>query len=328
MTTYATDYVETAILNSYLRGLNFVTACPVYIALYTDSPTDSTNGIEVVASGTTLYKRISASGTDDNTIYDTSITNESGTINSIDGTPEPPPKPVRPFLVSDGSATNLYQIDFPKRGASTWNTVTHFGIVSGSWLGASGSNIFFYGPLETPFNPAANDIISFPVGSINVYLQGNFTKYIANNVLNHYINRYYPNIPGLKVTVALFSVLPDDYGLNGMEIPTHTSDREQLPTGYARKQYSGTNHWTYPATYNGITSSSSTTDCYFTYSALQDWGVIRGVGIFDSIRNQLLFTAPFVSKSGGSPDDPRFAKQVLQGDVFKLGQGFFRVTID
>lgn len=336
MTTNSSDYVETEILNTYLRGYSFTSACTPYIALYTTGPTDSTNGVEVVGNSNTLYRRISASGTDYSTFYmeksvifvqSLSKTGES----SLDGTEYPKPIPTKTFNVFNGSATNLFQIDFPPRGATTWGTVTHFAIVTGSWIGASGSHVLFYAPLETPYTLAADDVLSFPVDSINLSIHGNTTIHLANNILNYYLNKYYPNVPGLKVQIALFKTLPNRSEVGGVEVPTMIYSKSgSSPTGYARKQFSGATYWSTPATYNGTTSSSSTEDLLFINGALEDWGSVRGAGIYDGIRNKLLFIVPFVLKTAAEKNigDSRFVKDILKEDSFKLGKGFFRVTID
>lgn len=91
------NYLENALINVTLRATSYTAPTTVYVALYTDDPTDADTGTEV--SGTS-YAR------------------QSVTF----GAP------------SNGATTNSAAVEFPQAGGS-WGTVTHIGIRDASTAG-------------------------------------------------------------------------------------------------------------------------------------------------------------------------------------------------
>jgi hypothetical protein len=91
------NYLENALINGTLRGTTYTAPTTVYVALYTNDPTDADTGTEV--SGTS-YAR------------------QSVTF----GAP------------SNGATTNSAAVEFPQAGGS-WGTVTHIGIRDASTAG-------------------------------------------------------------------------------------------------------------------------------------------------------------------------------------------------
>jgi hypothetical protein len=84
------NYLENALVNATLRNTSYTSPATVYLALYTNDPTDADTGTEVTGGS---YAR------------------QSITF----GAP------------SNGESTNSAAIEFPQAGAS-WGTVTHIGI--------------------------------------------------------------------------------------------------------------------------------------------------------------------------------------------------------
>jgi hypothetical protein len=91
------NYLENALINVTLRATSYTAPTTVYVALYTNDPTDADTGTEV--SGTS-YAR------------------QSVTF----GAP------------SNGATTNSAAVEFPQAGGS-WGTVTHIGIRDASTAG-------------------------------------------------------------------------------------------------------------------------------------------------------------------------------------------------
>jgi hypothetical protein len=91
------NYLENALINATLRNTSYTTPTTVYLALYTDDPTDADTGTEVTGNG---YAR------------------QSITF----GAP------------SNGVSTNTAAIEFPQATGS-WGTVSYVGIRDASTSG-------------------------------------------------------------------------------------------------------------------------------------------------------------------------------------------------
>jgi hypothetical protein len=91
------NYLENALINVTLRATSYTAPTTVYVALYTNDPTDADTGTEV--SGTS-YAR------------------QSVTF----GAP------------SNGATTNSAAVEFPQAGGA-WGTITHIGIRDASTAG-------------------------------------------------------------------------------------------------------------------------------------------------------------------------------------------------
>ena len=91
------NYLENALINATLRNTSYTTPTTVYLALYTDDPTDADTGTEVTGNG---YAR------------------QSITF----GSP------------SNGVSTNTAAIEFPQATGS-WGTVSYVGIRDASTSG-------------------------------------------------------------------------------------------------------------------------------------------------------------------------------------------------
>jgi hypothetical protein len=91
------NFLENALINATLRNTSYTSPTTVYLALYTDNPTDADTGTEVTGNG---YAR------------------QSITF----GAP------------SDGASTNTAAIEFPQATGS-WGTVSYIGIRDASTAG-------------------------------------------------------------------------------------------------------------------------------------------------------------------------------------------------
>jgi hypothetical protein len=91
------NYLENALINATLRNTSYTSPATVYLALYTDNPTDADTGTEVTGNG---YER------------------QSITF----GAP------------SNGVSTNTAAIEFPQATGS-WGTVSYVGIRDASTSG-------------------------------------------------------------------------------------------------------------------------------------------------------------------------------------------------
>ena len=110
----------------------------VWIALFNNAPNDAGGGTEV--SGTS-YARLSK-------------TNEGSTSwNDAVG----------------GLKTNKTLFEFAQAGSGGWGTVTHVGIYKHA-TSTAGSNLLFWGALNTPKAVADGDTFSFGIGDLQIRL--------------------------------------------------------------------------------------------------------------------------------------------------------------
>ena len=122
--------LEVALLNATLRNIPYTSPSTVYLALYTNDPTDADLGTEVSGGG---YVRQVVT---------------FGVPVQVDG---------------NGTSTNTIVVTFPIATAN-WGTITHFGIRSA----ATGGTLLFHGPINSPRSILSDDQLRFSIGDIEV----------------------------------------------------------------------------------------------------------------------------------------------------------------
>lgn len=137
------DYSETTILNLLLRGVAPSVPTGIFIAMFTDDPTDANNTAnEVKTSGGAApmpaYARINAAG--------------AGAIAT--GWTAP----------ADGVCKNANTITFPANNGALPITVTHIGIYDALTAG----NLLFHAPLVSPKTLQPGDVLSFGPNTLTV----------------------------------------------------------------------------------------------------------------------------------------------------------------
>lgn len=123
------NYLELALLDEVLGGVNFAPPATVYVALYTAAPTDAGGGTEVSGGA---YARVA-------------VTN-----NAINWP-----------AASGGSKSNGTVITFPTATAA-WGTVVAFGISDAATAG----NLLYWADLTTSKTIGSGDTASFAVGAL------------------------------------------------------------------------------------------------------------------------------------------------------------------
>jgi len=294
--TASNDYLENKVINIYLRN-QITSASIAKIALFTSSPLE-TGERNYEPSYSTGYTRMSASGAD----------LPSGDY-GIDGGAIPP-EPVTYWTVASASAMNNVLINFPEATSGGFGTITYIVLASGSHASTSGSNAYFYGDTTSLAVPSGY-IYSIPINGMRVFFQGAYSVYLGNNIFNQFLNNIPIYLPGSNVMIALFTTLPDIYGNGGIEVPTYYAGSSEAPTGYQRKNISGTSLWTSPST-----GSSATLSSLDWGTAIRDWGVIKGAVIYETVYNNPLFIACFNNE-----------RQVLANDSFSIPTSYMKVLL-
>ena len=123
------NYLENALLRHVFGGPDFVRPSTLYIALYSDDPTDANTGTELTEGG---YERAAV----DNIAAGWS-------------------------LVSDGIIQNAVTILFPQVTA-TWDTATFAGVLDA----ASSGSLLYHGALTFPFTGEVGLVPAFTPGTI------------------------------------------------------------------------------------------------------------------------------------------------------------------
>lgn len=135
-----TDYLENKLIDAIFRNVAFTPPTPLYIALYTSNPTDSSAGTEVSGGS---YARVSV--TPNNTNF--ANTQASGT-GASSGT--------------GGTTSNLTAITFPSPSAN-WGSVTGVAIMDAS----SSGNMLAFAALTTTKTVNNGDAApSFAIGAL------------------------------------------------------------------------------------------------------------------------------------------------------------------
>lgn len=133
------DYTETNILQTTLRGVAFPVPAGIFAAMYTADPTDANIvANEVQAAALPAYARQNAAG--------------AGTIDT--GWTAP----------ANGVSSNAKVITFPANNGTGAVTVTHVGILDA----ATGGNLLYYAQLATPKTLQVGDVLSFGVGTLSI----------------------------------------------------------------------------------------------------------------------------------------------------------------
>jgi hypothetical protein len=311
MSTNTSDFLQNKIINYLLRNSLF-SPCPCYIALYTTPTTAS--GLETgkdvrEISGSLGYKRVAASSIDQAALTTLGWGKTAAAVAGI----------IYPFLVSDGSATNIAQYDFPV-STGNWENITFSAIVSGSHDSTvGGSTVYFFGPIisENPIYVSTGEVVSIPVSSLSVRLSGGIYNYAADGMLNLVLNKRTFSGPGASIYAHLYHLLPT----------TDSDDFEyevSAPGDYSPKYIAGTSGWTIPTPGVASGSTANSASLVFTGSATMEWGNIKAVTLetmgadFQSI--PVLGANLFVSSLSGS-------KIMYAQDAFRFPAGWLRVYV-
>lgn len=129
------DYLEQQLVNATLRGGSYAGGL-VYIALFTDNPTDADVGNELA---------------------------DSAYIRQVAG--EPASSGFNAPNATGGNTSNAMVITFPAI-ADSQVVVSHWGIYDAQTEG----NLLYHAPLTNQKTLDISDVLSFPVGSLNVTL--------------------------------------------------------------------------------------------------------------------------------------------------------------
>lgn len=133
------DYTESNIIQTTLRGQAFPVPSDVYVALFTADPTDAdATANEVNPAGWTTYARQDAAG--------------GGAIDT--GWTAP----------SDGVSSNAQVVTFPANNSGGSITITHIGLYDAS----TGGNLLYHAPLVASKTLLDGDVLSFAIGAITV----------------------------------------------------------------------------------------------------------------------------------------------------------------
>ena len=132
------NYTETNILSTTLRGVAFPVPSNVYVALFTTDPTDAVSGSEVSTVAWPSYVRQDCAA--------------GGAIDT--GWTAP----------ADGTTSNAKEITFPANNGSGPVTVTHIGLFDAS----NNGNMLYHTQLTASKTLQISDVLSFAIGAITV----------------------------------------------------------------------------------------------------------------------------------------------------------------
>lgn len=133
------NYTETNIIETTLRGAPFPVPAGVYVALFTADPTDANvTANEVQVGAWPAYERKDCA---DGAAISTGWT-----------------------ATANGVSSNAKVITFPANNGSGNVTLTHIGLYDA----ASGGNLLYHAPLVSSKTLLPGDVISFGIGSITV----------------------------------------------------------------------------------------------------------------------------------------------------------------
>lgn len=133
------NYTETNIIATTLRGTSFPVPAGVYVALFTADPTDANVTANEVQTGSwPAYVRKDAA---DGAAISTGWT-----------------------APADGVSSNAKVITFPANNGAGSVTVTHIGLYDA----ASGGNLLYHAPLTASKTLLVGDVLSFGIGAITV----------------------------------------------------------------------------------------------------------------------------------------------------------------
>ena len=237
---YVSEYLRNTMLNHVLRSASVVAGSSVWLGLYNQTITyhegDNDNWTKVVEtelSGSS-YRRVSASNV-------WTISNRQASLNTT--------------------------LEFPIPTGESWGRVSHYGISNGSQSGS----LLFFGELSASRTIDEGDTFLINPSQINITLNGHISTFLANELLDHYLNRNIYTSPSALLHAALYITLPNQNDAGGVEISGST--------GYARIPCGGTGSWA--ASAGG--SSINLRDIIYAYEVITDWSTIRGICLRDAI---------------------------------------------
>lgn len=133
------NYTESNIIETTLRGAAFPVPAGSYLALFTSDPTDAnvTANEAQVGAWPAYVRQDCAAGNAINTGWS---------------------------APSDGVTSNAKALTFPANNGAGAVTITHIGIYDA----ASGGNLLYHAPLTASKTLQVGDVISFAIGSVTV----------------------------------------------------------------------------------------------------------------------------------------------------------------
>ena len=133
----ASNYTETNVINSLLRGVTFPVPTTVYVSLHTANPGE-TGGSEVSTAAWPAYVRKDAA--------------VGGAISTGWAAP------------TDGVTTNSKQVTYPGMNGASNVTVSHWALYDAATTG----NLLAYGALQTSRTLQPGDVFVFDIGALTV----------------------------------------------------------------------------------------------------------------------------------------------------------------
>lgn len=232
----ATDYLENKIGRMLLLNQSMAKPSSLYIALYNILPNDDGSG-GTECSGID-YARVGIPCTD-------------LTWNDPVG--------------GDGVFKTAYANTWPEVPGAGWGTIVGAGLLDS----ATGGNLFFKGALTTSHAPVLVPI--FQGGAIKITFSGFLTNYTIG-LIGNFLFRSGAFTPPAQLYMALFIVMPDNYGVGDVEV---------IGSGYQRRLILPSEQiWNTPVSGNGVFSNKSNLDFSVPTG---DWGVVIGWGLYDSL---------------------------------------------
>lgn len=136
------DYSETNIIQTTLRGVAFPVPAGIYVAMFTADPTDAnlTAG-EVTVAAMPAYARQNAAA--------------AGTIDTGWAAP------------ANGVSSNAKVISYAANNGAAAITATHIGLYDA----ATGGNLLYHAPLVSSKTLQIGDVLSFGIGTLTVTIQ-------------------------------------------------------------------------------------------------------------------------------------------------------------
>ena len=133
------DYVETNIIQSTLRGIAYPVPSGVYVALFTADPTDANiTANEIQVASLPAYARQNAAA--------------AGAIDTGWSAP------------ANGVSSNAKVVTFPANNGAAAITATHVGLYDA----VTGGNLLFSGALTTSKTLQVGDVLSFGIGTLTI----------------------------------------------------------------------------------------------------------------------------------------------------------------
>lgn len=137
----ASDYLEAKVLDHVLNAVSLSPPDPVYLALYTDDPTDADSGTEVTG-GSYARQAVNPNG---------------GSV------------PTWALAVTDGvgkMVTNADDVTFPTASAA-WGSVTHIGVRDA----VSAGNLLWHGALDDVQVVGNGGIFKIEAGALDIRME-------------------------------------------------------------------------------------------------------------------------------------------------------------